>query len=158
MFEIKEMKKSQIESVVRIISNHLEVDGRLARSYYEKYFSNENRMKSPYEVSYVGLVDDDVVGMVGHCPDKYEWPGVLWLNWFYVDPRRRRCGYGSELLSYIISRATEKKARKLYLDTGSDATYEDAVRLYRNFGFVQEGILKDYYGPGDHYLIMALSL
>ena len=158
MLEIRAMRPEDQDAVVRIIEAHHEVDGKLADEYYEEYFADPVRVSSAREANFVGLEGDVVVGVTGHYPDKYDWPTILWLNWHYVHPEYRRRGIGTKLLAYVVDLAKKQGIRKLYLDTGSETSYAAAVRLYEKFGFQEEGRLLDYYGDGEHYLIMGLEL
>ena len=81
----------------------------------------------------------DIAGVAGWYPDKYDWPGILWLNWFSVH-------------------AAHRDTRRLYVDTSTDAAYDNAVRLYERFGFREEGRLVDYYEIGEDFLILGLDL
>lgn len=152
---IRVMTQADIFAVVAIITDFSVDDGRLAEDYYEQYFRSDGHGD---EQNYVAIIRDEVVGVTGLYPDKYEWPGILWLNWFYVSSAHRRKGIGGSLLDFTIKTAEGLGCRKLYLDTSSDSDYAAAVSKYEKSGFVREGELKDYYAKGDHYLIYGLSL
>ena len=98
------------------------------------------------------------MGVGGLAPDKYDWPGILWINWLYDREDCRGRGIGRALLDFCIECAIAQEARKLYLDTSSDKSYSRAVELYKRSGFEQEGSLHDYYEKGKDYLIFGLTL
>jgi len=62
------------------------------------------------------------------------------------------------LLQHVVENVQRLNTRKLYVDTSSDAGYNNAVRLYQRFGFREEGRLVDYYEIGEDFLILGLSL
>lgn len=159
MKEYREMIAADIEEIVKIITAHQKKDGSLALEYYKQYFADSARLQSKRERNSVAVAEDgQIVGMNGFRPDQYDWPDILWLSWFYVAEHSRKKGIGSLLLRNVISEVRAFRIRKLFLDTSSDESYEAAVRLYRQFGFQEEGRLIDYYGPDEDYLIFGLKL
>ncbi len=151
------MKESDISEGVRIIMEHDQFDGVCAQHYFRAYFGDPSRVKSSKEENYVIVRESSgsILGVSGFTPDKYATPEIYWLNWTYVDEKYRNQGLGTALLSFVIEQVKHIGARKLYLDTSSDESYEAAIRLYKRFGFEQEGLLKNYYDDGDHYIILG---
>lgn len=155
---IRPMAATDIHAVGAIISEFSTADGKLTRSYYETYFEQVHQAENNLEQNHVAELEDQVVGVTGLCPDKYRWPGILWINWLYVSPSHRRRGIGTALLDFSIETARGLGGRKLYLDTSSDASYSAATALYEKSGFVLEGKLRDYYEEDEHFLIFGVSL
>ena len=158
MFAIRAMTSADVDAVVTIIRAHEETDGELAELYYREYF--ETAATDERERSVVGFVaaTGEIAGVSGWYPDKYDWPGILWLNWFYVGETFRGQGVGRMLLRHVIDAAERLDTRKLYVDTSSDPAYRCAVQLYEGFGFREQGRLADYYGIGEDFLILGLDL
>jgi ribosomal protein S18 acetylase RimI-like enzyme len=156
--KIRDMGAEDLLAVVKIISSHDKIDGRLAEQYYHEYFENEERIASAREMNCIAETNSMVTGVSGFSPDKYDWPDILWLNWFYVHPEYRRQGIGSALMRFTLDRIRKFDIRKVYLDTDSDPFYAPAISLYEHFGFKKEGLLVDYYGRGEHLVIMGLKL
>ena len=159
MYAIRDMTAADVDAVVTIITSHEETDGELAERYYREYFESEDA-ESERERSIVATIQEtgEIAGVAGWFPDKYDWPGILWLNWFYVRQAHRRRGVGRMLLQEVIDSVRRLDSRKLYLDTSSDPIYARAVELYKRFGFREEGRLADYYDVGEDYLILGLDL
>ena len=159
MFAIRDMTADDVSAVVDIITAHDATDGSLAERCYREYFEGGD-VVSERERNIVGIVKDTeiIAGVAGLYPDKYDWPGVLWLNWFYVDPERRGRGLGKMLLRHVIQMARALEVRKLYVDTSTDPSYGRALLLYKGMGFREEGRLLDYYEPGEDFLILGLNL
>ena len=156
-YALRRMTETDIEDVSRIISAHHSADGRLAREYYEEYFSSPEDCASEREDSIVAVEagSGEVVGVSGFYPDKYDWPTVLWLNWFYVGTAHQGGGVGRLLMDRVLEDVRRLGVSKLYLDTSSDETYARAVDMYKKYGFVEEGCLVDYYAEGENYLILG---
>ncbi len=71
-----------------------------------------------------------------------------------VDYQKR--GFAKLLLSYLISKAKEKKCKHITLEVASTNTI--AIHLYKKMGFQKISIRKNYYRNGDDAIIMALAL
>ena len=158
--KIREMVENDIEEVIRIIRWHDRSDGRSAARYFADYFSDPGRQGSPDEDNYVAIdqESDKIIGVSGYGPDEYNTRGIYWLGWTYVDNDFRRRGLGSALLNHVIEQVGLRGGRKLYIDTSSDPIYKAALAFYRSFGFELEGVLKDYYGGGEDYIILGKKL
>jgi RimJ/RimL family protein N-acetyltransferase len=71
----------------------------------------------------------------------------------------RRRGIGTKLLEAAVAWARESGVRKLELHVFP--WNEAAIKLYENFGFVQEGYRRAHYRRGDEYVdavLMAFSI
>ena len=158
--QIRAMTERDSTDVVRIIREHDGFDGACCEDFFRRYFADPDRVRSRSEGSFVVLGGSDgrVAGTCGFIKDKYETPGIYWLTWLYVDRAWRGHGLGSQLLGFTIDLVKTRDAKKLYLDTSSDPKYKEAISLYAKFDFEVEGRLKDYYGPGEDYLILGKVL
>jgi putative acetyltransferase len=61
-----------------------------------------------------------------------------------TDPDLLRRGVGSALLEHVIRVARERGLKRLSLETGSGATFEPALALYRRRGFIDGEPFGDY--------------
>ncbi|MEP7017132.1 MAG: GNAT family N-acetyltransferase [Actinomycetota bacterium] len=75
---------------------------------------------------------------------------VLDVNGLTVDPGRRRLGAGRQLIEAAAGEAHKRGARKLSLRVLGGNT--SARRLYEACGFVVEGVLRDEFLLGGHYV------
>ena len=74
-----------------------------------------------------------------------------------VDPARRRCGVGKEMLSRLVERAREKKAERIFLEVR--ASNASAIALYSGAGFKTVRTIKRYYRrPVEDAIAMSLEL
>jgi ribosomal-protein-alanine N-acetyltransferase len=76
------------------------------------------------------------------------------LHRLVVSPRARRQGVGSALVRAGIEAVRHLGARTLMLEVGWDN--EPAIALYQLMGFEQRAAREDYYGPGQHALILKM--
>ena len=73
------------------------------------------------------------------------------INYFVINQRFRKKGYGSYLMSYLIKKCEKLNLKKLLLEVSqSNITAE---RFYSRFDFFTVGIRKNYYKDGSHALL-----
>ena len=130
-------------------------DGRYAKVYFDKYFREG---ESSSDKVYVAVIDEEIIGVTGYCPEQLETKGIYWLGWHYVYRGHQGNGCGSALLKHVIRKLKSKRARKLFVYTSSDPFYLPAIGLYRKMGFAEEGVLKDFYGKGEHQFVFGINL
>jgi ribosomal protein S18 acetylase RimI-like enzyme len=142
-------------AILRLIGRHRAADEEQAQWTYREFFKMGKR---PKDQVFVAEKEGRVVGVSGFWYDDNSDNGVYSLNWTYVDTRLRSTGIGSKLMARVYRELAKKRARKLYVETSSKNTYRDALRFYLNDGFKLEGILRDYYGPGEDQIILGKEI
>ncbi|WP_405859356.1 GNAT family N-acetyltransferase [Streptomyces sp. NBC_01515] len=104
------------------------------------------------------LVLDDGEGLLGYIlfvntTDGY----VSWIMSLAVIPHQQGHGLGRRLMVEALRRLRTESVRQVRLTV--EPTNAAAIMLYRSLGFSSEqGVLKDYFGPGEHRLLMTLAL
>ena len=88
---------------------------------------------------FVALVEDVVVGYCGF----WVIVGEGHITNVAVHPDYQNLGIGSELIRRLLESAMSMGVRSFTLEVREDN--EPAVRLYQKFGFVSEGVRKNYY-------------
>ncbi|HMO01954.1 MAG TPA: ribosomal protein S18-alanine N-acetyltransferase [Oligoflexia bacterium] len=69
---------------------------------------------------------------------------------------RRRQGFGEKLLGAVLQKFKTLGVRKILLETR--VSNEPAIRLYKLFGFKEDGIRKNYYkNPDEDALLMSAN-
>ena len=78
------------------------------------------------------------------------------INYFVVNKKFRKKGFGSYLMSYLIKKFEKLNLKKLQLEVSqSNVTAE---RFYSRFDFSTVGIRKNYYKDGSHALLKEKKL
>jgi ribosomal protein S18 acetylase RimI-like enzyme len=165
----KNIRLARIEDKKKILSvigsyRH-QWDKDFAKRYYDDYF-NTNTGLSKRDRVYVLTDDEELLGVIGCCPDYYESDHNYWLGWFYIHSQYKKRGYGRQLLDHVIeemkklniNKPKDKKVKKLFVDTSSDETYNRALKLYLKRGFKKVAQIKDYYGKGEHQIILSINI
>lgn len=76
------------------------------------------------------------------------------LHRLVVAPAYRRRGVGADLVRAGLAAVRHQGAHAVVLEVDYDN--EGAIRLYQRLGFEQLSARQNYYGPGQHALIMKL--
>ena len=78
------------------------------------------------------------------------------INFFVVNKKFRKKGFGSYLMNYLIKKCEKLNLKKLLLEVSqSNVTAE---RFYSRFDFSTVGIRKNYYKDGSHALLKEKKL
>ena len=78
------------------------------------------------------------------------------INYFVVDKKYRKKGFGSFLMKFLIKRCEKLNLKKLVLEVSqSNVTAE---KFYSHFDFFTVGIRKNYYQDGSHALLKEKNL
>jgi ribosomal-protein-alanine N-acetyltransferase len=73
------------------------------------------------------------------------------INYFVVDQKYRRKGFGSFLMDYLIKRCQKANINKLFLEVSHNNI--TAEKFYNNFDFFTVGIRRKYYKDGSDALL-----
>ena len=73
------------------------------------------------------------------------------INFFVVDQKYRKQGFGSHLMSYLIKQCEKLKINKLILEVSH--TNIAADKFYSRFDFFTVGIRRNYYKDGSDALL-----
>ena len=78
------------------------------------------------------------------------------INYFVVNKKFRKKGFGSYFMSYLIKKCEKLNLKKLLLEVSqSNVTAE---RFYSRFDFSTVGMRKNYYKDGSHALLKEKKL
>ena len=78
------------------------------------------------------------------------------INFFVVNQKYRKKGFGSYLMSYLINQCENLKINKLFLEVSQ--TNVTAEKFYSRFDFSTVGIRKNYYRDGSDALLKEKNL
>ncbi len=84
--------------------------------------------------------------------------GTFDLYWIAVDPTIHRGGIGRKLLAASEDAIRKLGGRLIVLETSGLPNYEPTRKFYLATGYTLEGILKDFYSPGDDLVIFTKHL
>lgn len=102
--------------------------------------------------------DGDAVGFLSYRIDGAE----AELLWIAVRPSSRGAGVGSALMKKLLEEIMDKNVKSAWLATLASTTpfppFESTRKFHEKFGFREERIDKNHYGPGDDRVIMRKNI
>jgi len=116
------------------------------------------RLEKGLESGYLFLFCQDATGKVigytcfGHIPgtaSSYD------LYWIVVERRSQRLGIGRQLLSETERIVRKMGGTRIYIETSSRELYRPTRSFYRNSGYREEAVLRDFYAQGDSKIIFV---
>ena len=78
------------------------------------------------------------------------------INYFVVNHKYRKKGFGTYLMSYLIKQCKRLNITKLFLEVSN--TNETAERFYSRFNFSTVGVRRNYYKDGSDALLKEKKL
>ena len=78
------------------------------------------------------------------------------INFFVVDQKYRKQGFGSHLMSYLIKQCEKLNVNKLFLEVSQKNL--TAEKFYSRFDFSTVGIRRKYYKDGSDALLKEKEL
>ncbi len=78
------------------------------------------------------------------------------INFFVVEKKYRKKGFGSYLMSYLIKQCEKYDIRKLFLEVSN--TNFTADKFYNRFNFSTVGIRRNFYKDGSDALLKEKKL
>ena len=143
MISIKQINKKDIDLCYELDSNTISLWSR-------EQWSNEFKKDG---TKIFGLLIENLV--IGICVFQVVIDEAQ-INYFVVNKKFRKKGFGSYLMRYLIKKCEKLNLRKLLLEVSqSNVTAE---RFYSRFDFSTVGIRKNYYKDGSHALLKEKKL
>jgi len=104
----------------------------------------EAEFNEEYEDSCLyGYFDKDKLIAIGGLGSEIS-PKKIWLGYLAVHPDYRCRGLGGTVLRFVESLAIQHNYKWLLIETYDNPTFENAIKLYEKFGYVNVGYLADY--------------
>ena len=143
MISIKQLNKKDIDLCYQLDSNTISL-------WSKEQWTNEFKKDG---TKIFGLLIKNLV--IGICVFQVVLDEAQ-INYFVVNQKFRKKGFGSYLLNYLIEKCEELNVKKLLLEVSeSNVTAE---RFYSHFAFLSVGIRKNYYKDGSHALLKEKKL
>ena len=138
MISIKHINEKDIDLCYELDSNTISL-------WSKKQWANELKKE---DVKVFGLLLSNLV--IGICVFNVVLDEAQ-INFFVVNQKYRKKGYGSYLMSYLIKKCEKLNLKKLLLEVAQSNV--NAERFYSSFDFSTVGIRKNYYKDGSDALL-----
>ena len=143
MISIKQINEKDIDLCYRLDSNTISL-------WSKRQWANEFKKEG---TKIFGLLTKNLV--IGICVFQVVLDEVQ-INYFVVNKKFRKKGFGSYLMSYLIKKFEKLNLKKILLEVSQDNV--TAERFYSRFDFSTVGIRKNYYRDGSHALLKEKKL
>ena len=143
MISIKHIKEKDIDLCY-------ELDSSTISLWSKKQWANEFKKEG---IKVVGLSLSDLV--IGICVFHVVLDEAQ-INFFVVNQKYRKQGFGSYLMSYLIKKCEKLNIKKLFLEVSH--TNDVAENFYRRFNFHTVGMRRNYYKDGSDALLKEKKL
>ena len=143
MISIKQINENEIDLCYELDSNTISL-------WSKKQWSNEFKKEG---TKIVGLLISNLV--IGICVFQVVLDEAQ-INYFVVDHKFRKKGFGSYLMNYLIKQCENLNLRKLLLEVSQRNVM--AEEFYSRFDFFTGGIRKSYYKDGSDAILKEKNL
>ena len=143
MISVKQINEKDVDLCYELDSNTLSL-------WSKKQWANEFK-KEGIEVFALLLVNLVIgIGVLQFVLDEAQ------INYFVVNQKFRKKGFGSQLMIYLIERCKVLKINKLLLEVSQNNF--TANKFYSRFDFSTVGIRRNYYKDGSDALLKEKKL
>ena len=143
MISIKHLNEKDIDLCYELDSNTISL-------WSKKQWANEFKKEG---IRVIGLLlSHSVIGICVYHVILDE----AQINFFVLNKKYRKKGFGSYLMSYLIKRCEKLNINKLFLEVSH--TNIAAERFYSHFNFSTVGIRRNYYKDGSDALLKEKKL
>lgn len=145
-----QIRAAQVEDIARLARLEQQIFETVV--YPEFFFRQAHDLWPDFLL--LAWLDGELVGYLLAAPGQQgiESIGILSLG---VSSQSRGYGVGKALMQHFL-RQRPASTRRLWLTVAPDN--QVAIRLYQQLGFSQEQYYPDYYGAGEHRLLLALQI
>ena len=143
MISIKQINENDIDLCYELDSNTISL-------WSKKQWDNEFKKDG---IKVIGLLLSNLV--IGICVFHVVLDEAQ-INFFVVDQKYRKQGFGSYLMSYLIKQCEKLNINKLLLEVSHTNAIAD--KFYSRFDFSTVGIRRNYYKDGSDALLKEKNL
>ena len=138
MISIKQINEKDIDLCYELDSNTISL-------WSKKQWANEFKKEG---TKIFGILIRNLV--IGICVIQVVFDEAQ-INYFAVNQKFRKKGFGSLFMSYLIKKCEKLNLKKILLEVSQGNV--SAERFYSRFDFSTVGIRKNYYKDGSHALL-----
>ena len=138
MISVKQINENDIDLCYELDSNTISL---WSKTQWSKEFEKEG-------TKIFGLLVANL--MIGICVFQVVLDEAQ-INYFAVDQKFRKKGFGSQLMVYVIKKCEKSNIHKLVLEVSHNNVTAD--KFYSRFDFSTVGIRKNYYKDGSDALL-----
>jgi len=143
MISIKQINEKEIDLCFELDSNTISL-------WSERQWANEFEKEG---IKVFGMLLENF--LIGICVIQVVLDEAQ-INYFVINEKFRKKGFGSHLMSYLIEQCEKLKVSKLLLEVSQRNV--TAEKFYSRFDFSTVGIRRNYYKDGSNALLKEKKL
>ena len=143
MISIKQINEKDIDLCYELDSNTISL-------WSKKQWANEFRKDG---IKVFGILISNL--LIGLCVFHVVLDEAQ-IHFFVISDKYRKKGFGSFLMSYLITQCKKLNISKLFLEVSHDNV--TAIKFYNRFDFFTVGIRRNYYKDGSDALLKEKKL
>jgi GNAT superfamily N-acetyltransferase len=151
--EIKTYQPDELQTVLGIFSSYPKIFPEWERALLKKELLELNQN----HLAFTCQIKGEIVGFTSF--KKFEDAENSWcVNWLAVNNNHSRKGVATLLLKYVFDLAKSMKLKQVFVETCACADQLPARKAYESLGFVQCGLLPDYFESGHSKTIYQKTI
>lgn len=103
-------------------------------------------------------IDDSKTVAIGYCAQEKFTDGTYNLLAIGVSEDSQRKGIASEMMKYIEQLVKHKDGRVLIVETSTDDAQIGARKFYKQIGYTQEAVIRDFWKDGEDKIVFWKKL
>jgi ribosomal protein S18 acetylase RimI-like enzyme len=120
----------------------------------------DHALNRPGQTDYHFRCIEDQGNLAGYmCYGEVPLSDRCWdLYWIAVEPRAQGAGLGQALVRFMEADLRERRARKIFIETGGKTSYGATRSFYDRAGYREIARIPDFFAVGDDKVIFGKDL
>lgn len=151
--KIRAVTESDIDGLKKVVDS----SGLFPSEYLDEMISDYFNNADTQDIWFAYLEDHKPVA-IGYCvPEKFT-EGTYNLLAIGVSEDSQRKGIASEMMNYIEQLLKHKEGRILIVETSTDDAQIGARKFYKQIGYIQEAVIRDFWKDGEDKIVFWKKL
>lgn len=150
---IRPVIKSDVDEIKKVVDS----SGLFPSEYLDDMISDYFNNAETQDIWFT-YIDNDVPTAIGYCVPEKLTDGTYNLLALGVSPIAQRKGVASEMMKYIEQLLKNKGGRILIVETSSDEAQMGARHFYKQIGYIQEAVIRNFWKDGEDKIVFCKRL
>lgn len=151
--KIRAAASADLEGLKKVVDS----SGLFPSEYLDEMISDYNNNADTQDIWFAYFNDNEPVA-IGYCvPEKFT-DGTYNLLAIGVSEDFQRKGIASEMIQYIEQLLKQKEGRILIVETSTDDAQIGARKFYKQIGYTQEAVIRDFWKEGEDKIVFWKKL
>jgi len=146
--KIKPVTKSDLNGLKNVVDSSELFPSEYLEDMMSDYFNNPETQDIWFT-----YIDDDIQVAIGYCVPEKLTDGTYNLLAIGVSQDSQRKGIASQMMNYIEQLLKQNAGRILIVETSSDDAQMGARNFYKEIGYAQVAVIKDFWKDGEDKIV-----